>query len=144
MKRLWLISTLLGIHVGACASAQVTADTETHPCSLEPMFHCAEMLDDGSAIGHFGYKLICPEGLEQITDLFIQIGDENHFVPSPKDRGQPKMFTPGEHFDEFETGFTPQEVKESKEIYWSVKKIRARVDFSREADGILDCTKLAY
>jgi len=144
MKKLWFIFLFFCIHTGSYASARDATDTESHPCSLEPIFHCAEMLDDGSAIGHFGYNLVCPEDLEQVADLFVQIGDNNLFEPDPKDRGQPKVFAPGEHFDEFEAEFTAQEVKESKGIYWHVTKSYTRVDFSRTADEVLDCTKLPY
>jgi len=102
------------------------------------------MLDDGSAIGHFGYNLVCPEDLEQITDLFVQIGDNNLSEPNPKDRGQPKVFAPGERFDEFEAEFTPQEVKEAKGVYWHVTKSYTHVDFSKSADAALECTMLPY
>lgn len=144
MNRLWFIVLLLCIHTGSYASDREASDTETHPCLLQPIFHCAEILDNGGAIGHFGYNLVCPEGLEQVADLFIQIGDDNQFDPDPKDRGQPKVFVPGEHFDEFEAEFTQQEVNESKGFYWHTTKSYVRVDFSKTADEVLDCTMLPY
>ena len=113
-------------------------------CSVEPIFHCAERMDDGSYIGHFGYRTSCAEGDKNTGDVFIDIGDDNYFTPGPDDRGQPKVFLPGEHVDDFEVEFTASEISKAKEFGWTVRKIGIWVDFSKTEDASLDCNNLPY
>jgi hypothetical protein len=76
--------------------------------------------------------------------VFIDIGDDNYFTPGPIDRGQPKIFLPGEHVDEFEVDFTAKEMNQGKEPGWTVRTIGIRVDFSKMKDASLDCNNLPY
>jgi len=99
---------------------------------------------DGSAIGHFGYRVSCPESDKPVEEVFVEIGDDNYFTPGPIDRGQPKIFLPGEHVDEFEAEFTAEETGKEKNPGWTVRKIGIRVDFSKTKDASLDCNNLPY
>jgi len=122
--------------------AQQGAAEQVTSCIVEPVFHCAQQLDGGSAIGHFGYILRCPEGVETPEDVFIDIEDGNRFSPGRKDRGQPKVFLLGEHVDEFEVEFSLAEVKGVAVIQWSVLDQTTTVDFYQSKDGSLDCSVL--
>lgn len=139
-----IISILLGVLAGSPLMAQEDSGESANPCTVEPVFHCAEPMDDGSSIGHFGYRYSCPESDKPIADRYIQIGDENYFTPEPIDRGQPKIFLPGEHVDEFEVEFSAKEIKKAKEFDWTVLKVGVRVDLSRTKDASLDCNNLPY
>jgi len=139
-------STLLTIafFAGATALAQEDPVETAHPCSVVPIFHCAEALDDGSAIGHFGYEMSCPEDLEIVPDFYIPIGDDNYFSPKPRDRGQPINFLPGRHIDEFDAEFSVEEIKKAKDAHWAVMKFSTRIDFSKTRDEDLNCEKMHY
>ena len=84
------------------------------------------------------------EKRKPVEDVFIDIGDDNYFTPEPVDRGQPKIFLPGEHVDEFEVEFTAKEISKAKEFVWTVRKIGIWVDFSKMEDAWLDCNNLPY
>ena len=60
------------------------------------------------------------------------------------DRGQPKVFLPGEHVDEFEVEFTAKEVGKAKEFGWTIRKTGIRIDLLKTEDASLDCNKLSY
>lgn len=137
-----IILILLGTLAGSSVLAQEDSEELQNPCTTEPIFHCAETMDDGSAIGHFGYRTSCPESDPPIEDVYVPIGDDNYFSPEPIDRGQPLVFRTGEHVDEFEAEFSTEEV--NKGVEWTVLKIGIRVDFSKTQDASLDCTKLVY
>jgi len=139
-----IITFLFGILAGSLVLAQEGSEKAPNPCKVEPIFHCVQTMDDGSAIGHFGYRNSCPERDKPFEDLDIQIGNDNFFAPGPIDRGQPKVFVPGEHVDDFEVEFTAEEVKKGTEYSWTVLKVKARVDFSRNKDTSLDCNNLSY
>ena len=74
-------------------------------CVVVPVFHCVQHLKTGGAIGYFGYDLQCPVDTANTAEVYIDIGDRNLFFPGAKDRGQPKVFSSGEHTDEFEVEF---------------------------------------
>ena len=137
-----IIPILLCLLAASQLLAQDGAEALPNPCTIEPIFHCAETMDDGSAIGHFGYRMSCPESDKPLDDMFAAIGDDNYFTPGPVDRGQPTVFAPGEHMDEFETQYLAEEVKKGSS--WTVLKIGIRVDFSKTKDASLDCNKLSY
>ena len=100
-------------------------------------------MDDGSAIGHFGYDLKCPDDVGTDAEVYIDINDDNLFSLDPKDRGQPKIFISGEHIDEFEVEFSVAEVKSGSVIQWSVLGQTTMVDFSKTKDESLDCSILS-
>jgi hypothetical protein len=135
---------LLAIFAGTAAMAQEDSGETEHPCFVRPIFHCVKLHADGSATGHFGYDMQCPEDLETVPDLYIPIGEDNYFSPDPMDRGQPTAFLPGKHVDEFEIDFSEKEIKEAKDMYWAVKKISTSVDFSKTRDDDLNCETLPY
>jgi hypothetical protein len=137
-----IIPILLGILAASPVLAQEGAKELANPCTVEPIFHCAESMDDGGAIAHFGYRMWCPESDEPIDDMIVPIGDDNYFAPEPIDRGQPTMFAPGEHADEFESQYLAEEVK--KGSGWTVLKIGIHVDFTKTKDASLDCENLPY
>ena len=136
------IIILLGSLAGSPLLAQEGSGEPPNPCTVEPMFHCAQAMNDGSVIGHFGYRSSCPESDKPAEDFFVPIGGDNHFAPGPADRGQPKIFVPGEHVDEFEVEFSAGEVKKGEEFSWTVLKAATRVNFSTTKDASLDCKKL--
>ena len=142
MQHIYIVSSILAILAASPVWAQVDSAGRAPSCVVEPIFHCVEHLDGGSAIGHFGYKLQCPENAEPVADLFIDIGEDNLFSPGRKDRGQTKIFLPGEHVDELEVEFPLEEVKADSVIQWSVLDQTATVDFSKTKDVSLDCTVL--
>ena len=137
-----IILILLGILAGLPVLAQEGGGESPNPCTVEPIFHCAQTMDDGSIIGHFGYRGTCPESDKPVEDIYIPIGDDNSFAPGPVDRGQPKIFMRGEHVDEFEVEFSADEVKGGKEFGWTVLNAGTKVDFTKTKDTSLDCDKL--
>jgi len=142
MHRVHILATTLFLLPASPLMAQEAPADVASPCVAEPVFHCVQFLDGGSAIGHFGYTLHCPDDAEPGAELFVEIGADNLFVPEPRDRGQPKVFQPGEHPDEFEVEFPLAEVKANAAITWSVLGQTATVDFTRTKDGSLDCSLL--
>lgn len=138
------ISIFLLMFAGSPALAEKDDGESPVYCTIEPIFHCAESMDDGGYIGHFGYRTSCPDDDQYDEDVFLDIGDDNYFTPEPIDRGQPKIFLPGEHVDEFEVEFTANEMNKSKEFGWTVRKIGISVDFSKTDDASLDCNNLPY
>lgn len=146
MKKLSLniVTALIGCLSVLPVFAQNSAAELQVSCTVEPVYHCAERMDDGGYIGHFGYRFTCPGADEPVAEHFIQIGDDNYFSPEPIDRGQPKVFVTGEHVDEFEVEFTAQEVDEGNVFSWTVLKLRIPVDLSITQDALLDCAKLPY
>ena len=139
-----IIPALFGLLVGSSVLAQDDGGELPNPCTVKPIFHCAEAMNDGSYIGHFGYRTSCPESDKPVEDVFIEIGDDNYFTPGPIDRGQPKIFLSGEHVDEFEAEFTAKEVGKAKEFGWTIRKTGIRIDLSKTEDASLDCNKLPY
>jgi len=137
-----IIPLLLGLLAASPLLAQEGTEELSNPCTIEPIFHCAETMGDGGAIGHFGYRMSCPESDQPIDDAFVPIGDDNYFAPELIDRGQPTVFAPGEHVDEFESEYTAEEVK--KESSWTVFKIGIKIDFTKRKDASLDCENLPY
>ena len=124
--------------------AQEDSGEVQNTCSVKPIFHCVEPMDDGSYIGHFGYRTSCPDSDKPVEDVFIDIGDDNYFTPGPADRGQPKIFLTGEHVDEFEVEFTAKEIGKAKAFGWTIRKTEIRIDLSKREDASLDCNKLPY
>ena len=115
-------------------------------CIVVPVFHCAQHLEKGGAIGYFGYDLQCPEDAPAAgeAEVYIDINDNNLFSPGSKDRGQPKVFLSGEHYDEFEVDFSMEEVKGGSVIQWSVLGRAATVNFFKTKDEQLDCSTMSY
>ena len=123
--------------------AQESSARQESPCVAVPIFHCVQHLEGGSAIGHFGYDLQCPDDAPAEAEIYIDISDNNLFSPDPKDRGQPKVFLSGKHVDEFEADFSMTEVKGGSIIHWTVLGQTAVVDFSKTKDESLDCSTLS-
>ena len=142
MQHPHLMFLMLAVIAGTAARAQDNPGEEKHPCTLLPIFHCVEARDDGGAVGHFGYDLQCPKDLDDVQELIVPIGEDNNFSPDPVDRGQTIIFIPGKHGDEFEAKFTADEIKQARDIQWSVNKISTTVDFSKTRDEDLDCRHL--
>jgi len=138
------ILILLGMLAGSPLLAQEGGEELPNPCTIEPVFHCAESMADGSAIAHFGYRTSCPASDKPLEDIYVPIGDDNYFTPEPIDRGQPMVFKVGEYIDEFESEFSAEAVKKGKGSSWTVLKIGTRIDFSKTKDAFLDCNKLPY
>lgn len=137
-----IISILVGLLATSPVLAQESGEELANPCTVEPIFHCAESMDDGGAIAHFGYRMSCPESDTPNDDVFVPIGDDNYFTPEPIDRGQPTVFAEGDHMDEFEFEYLAEEVK--KGSGWTVLKIGINVDFTKTKDASLDCENLPY
>ena len=139
-----IISIFLGMLAVFPVLAQGGNAESPNPCTVEPIFHCAQSMNDGSIIGHFGYRSLCPESEEPAEDKYVPIGDDNSFAPEPVDRGQSTVFIPGEHVDEFEVEFSAREIKQGKEYSWTVLGAGVSVDFSMTKDAMLDCNRLSY
>ena len=116
-----------------------TETEKVSPCVAVPIFHCVQHLAGGGAIGHFGYDLQCPDDAGTEAELYVDINENNQFSPGQKDRGQPKVFMPEEHIDEFEVEFSMAEAKGGSVIRWSVMGQTAEVNFSKTKDGYMDC-----
>lgn len=138
-----ITSLLLAMLVESPVLAQESSVKTPDLCKIEPIFHCAEHMDNGTVIGHFGYRRSCPKSDRPIEDAYIRIGDDNSFTPKPIDRGQPKVFVQGDHIDEFEVEFSATEIKKGTKYSWAVLKASAGVNFDRTKDAFLDCTKLS-
>ena len=137
---LTIISALLS---ASSVWAQDISAKQESPCVVVPIFHCVQHLEGGSAIGHFGYDLKCPDDVGTDAEVYIDINDNNLFSLDSKDRGQPKIFISGEHIDEFEVEFSVAEVKSGSVIQWSVLGQTTMVDFSKTKDESLDCSILS-
>jgi hypothetical protein len=142
MRHIYIVPITLAMLTASPVWAQAGSDEQAPSCVAEPVFHCVQHLDGGSAIGRFGYSLQCPDDAGPAAELFIDIGADNRFSPGQEDRGQPKAFLPGEHVDEFEVEFSLAEVKGDAAIQWSVMGQTATVDFSKTKDGSMDCSVL--
>jgi len=142
MRHIYSISITLAILAAFPVWAQADSAEQASPCVAEPIFHCVQHLEEGGAIGHYGYNLQCPDDAGPAAELFIDIGDDNLFSPGRIDRGQPKIFLPGKHVDEYEVDFTSAEVKAGAAIHWSILDKTVTVDFSKTKDGSLDCSVL--
>lgn len=142
MSRIYIALITLAMLAALPVWAQAEPAEQTSPCVAEPVFHCVQNLDGGEAIGHFGYNLQCPDDAGPDAELFIDIGDDNLFSPGRIDRGQPKIFLPGEHIDEFVVDYTAEEVKAGTAIHWSVLDKTVTVNFSTTKDRSLDCSVL--
>ena len=137
-------TALLGLLSVAPALAQQGSEVSPNPCTVTPIYHCAEPTQDGGYIAHFGYGALCDYSDKPVEEIFIQIGDDNFFSPEPVDRGQPKIFVAGEHVDEFEVEFTAREVEKGDPISWTVLQTTVHVDFAKTKDDSLDCAYLGY
>ena len=137
-----VLMILLGMLAGSPVIAQEEAEEKPNPCHVQPVFHCTQKLDDGSAIGHFGYNYLCADGSNPKTELYIDIGEENIFSPGSEDRGQSKVFWEGKNVDVFEVEFSPEEIEKNISLVWKVLGRTARVSYTKTKDGSLDCTKL--
>ncbi len=122
--------------------AQKNSAEQAAACVAVPVFHCAQHLDGGGVIGHFGYELQCPDDAGTEAEKYIDISENNMFTLDQKDRGQPKVFQSGKHYDEFEVEFSMAEVKDGSVIQWTVMGQTAMVDFSKTRDASLDCSLL--
>ena len=111
MSNKQVLMILLGVFVGSSVMAQEEAEEKLNPCYVQPVFHCTQPLDNGSAIGRFGYNYSCPDGSNPKTELYIDIGEENLFSPGAEDRGQSKVFWEGKNVDVFEVEFSPEEIE---------------------------------
>jgi hypothetical protein len=137
-----ILAVLLGIFAGSTAIAQEQAEEKPSPCHVQPVFHCTQRLDDGSAIGHFGYNYSCSDGSEPQLELYVDIGEQNLFAPGEIDRGQSRVFWVGKNVDVFEIELSPEEVEKGKDLVWTVLDRTARVSYTKTKDGSLDCSKL--
>jgi hypothetical protein len=137
-----VLTILLGMLAGSSVMAQEGAGEKPNPCKLKPVFHCTESLDDGSAIGHFGYNYLCSDGSNPKTELYVDIGDDNFFSPGAIDRGQSKIFWVGKNVNVFEVDLSQEEVEKGISPVWTVLDRTARVSYTKTSDGSLDCTKL--
>ena len=136
------LSVTLLILVASSLRAEEGSSELLTSCVVEPVFHCVQHLDGGSAVGYFGYNVHCPGADEHASGVFIDIGDDNLFSPGRVDRGQPKVFLPGEHVDEFSVDFSVAEVNGDALIQWTVLNQTVEVDFSRTKDASMDCSVL--
>jgi hypothetical protein len=143
MHHIYILTIISVLLSASSVSAQESSAKGQSPCVVVPIFHCAQHLEGGSVIGHFGYELRCPKDAGTEEEVYIDINDNNLFSPDPKDRGQPKIFLSGEHVDEFEVDFSMVEVKGDSVIQWSVIDKTAMVDFSKTKDQSLDCSVLS-
>ena len=143
MYRLHALTILSVLLSASSVWAQKNAVAEEASCVVMPIFHCIQHLQDGSAIGHFGYDLQCADDTGATAETYIDINDNNRFSPGPKDRGQPKIFLSGKHIDEFEADFSLAEVKGSSVYRWSVKGKDAVVYFAKTKDEFLNCSLLS-
>ena len=107
-----IYSVLISLAILAALPVWAKADPaeQASPCVAEPIFHCVQHLEGGAAIAHLGYKLQCPDDAGPDAELFVDIGDDNLFSPGRIDRGQPKIFLPGEYIDEFEADYTVEDI----------------------------------
>jgi len=144
MSRVYIVPTTLAILAALPVWAQEGPVEQASACVAEPIFHCVQHLEEGGATGHFGYNLQCPDDAGPAAELFIDVGDDNLFSPGRIARGQPIIFLPGEHVDEWEVDFTSAEVKAGSVIHWSIGDKTVLVDFSKTKDGSLDCNNLPY
>ncbi len=137
-----IIPILLVMFAGPPALAQEDSGEQPNPCTVKPVFHCVQSLDEGVSIGHFGYTASCTDNKGQKTELYIDIGEDNFFSPGDKDRGQSKIFWPGKNVDAFEIELSSEEVKKGIKPVWNIMGKTARVDYSKTSDGVVDCNKL--
>ena len=142
--KIFTYTALLGLLSVAPAHAQQGGEVLPHPCTVTPIYHCAEPMQGGGYIAHFGYGVLCDYSDKPVEERFIQIGDDNFFSPEPVDRGQPKTFVAGAHIDEFEVEILASEAMKGDSISWTVLQTTVHVDLARTKDDSLDCAYLGY
>lgn len=142
MHHIYIIAITLALLTVSPVWAQKDSAGQATACVAVPVFHCVQSLDGGGAIGHFGYELQCPDDAGTEAEKYIDINENNMFSLDQKDRGQPKVFQSGKHYDEFEVEFSMAEVKDGSVIQWTVMGQTAMVDFSKTRDASLDCSLL--
>jgi hypothetical protein len=82
------VSTPVQITTATATKAVPTATAIRE--KVVPLLECIQDNGEGSLTAFFGYKN--PNSFQ----VEIPIGDQNHFTPGSKDRGQPTMFEPGQ------------------------------------------------
>jgi hypothetical protein len=98
-----LAALVLAATAAALMPASALASPQNH---LTPIVDCVDVASDGSITAHFGYdnswtnQVNVPAGKNPP-------GQQNWFLPSPADRGQPSQFSPGTASDVFTVTFTP-------------------------------------
>lgn len=65
------------------------------PQSLTPTLQCVRNMGDDSYWAYFGYNN------NNSVSVYVPLGSKNKFAPIPIDRGQPKLFLPGNHTNVF-------------------------------------------
>jgi hypothetical protein len=61
------------------------------PQTLTPTLQCVRNIGDDSYWAYFGYNN------NNSVSVYVPVGSKNKFAPTPIDRGQPKLFLPGNH-----------------------------------------------
>jgi hypothetical protein len=69
------------------------------PQSLTPTLQCVQNNGDHTYTAYLGYNN------SNSVSVYISLGSKNNFSPAPIDRGQPKLFLPGEQADVFSVIF---------------------------------------
>lgn len=85
-----------------CANAQDGDETNAptpRTLKVTPIAECVDVKQDGTLVGHFGYKN------EGTTDATIPVGLQNAFSPGQQDRGQPTTFVTGRVTNAFTVTF---------------------------------------
>jgi hypothetical protein len=82
--------------------------TDNLPQSLTPTLQCVRNMGDGSYWAYFGYNN------NNSVSVYVPLGSKNKFAPTPIDRGQPKLFLPGDHTNVFIVVFS------GKNLIWTL------------------------
>jgi len=78
------------------------------PQTLTPTLQCVRNMGDGSYWAYFGYNN------NNSVSVYVPLGSKNTFAPNPIDRGQPKLFQPGNHTNVFIVVFN------GKNLIWTL------------------------
>lgn len=84
--------------------------TDTLPQAIVPILECVQDNGDYTFTAFFGYD----NSNEEV--VYIPIGIKNGFMPGVQDRGQPKLFLPGNHTNVFNVVFN------GKDLTWTLDR----------------------
>lgn len=85
------------------------------PQPITPLVECVKNNGGGSYTARFGYRN------DNTKSVFVPVGTNNKFSPTPENRGQPTIFLPGRNYQVFSVNF------DGKNLVWNIfsKKVTA-------------------
>ncbi len=78
------------------------------PQQITPLVECVKNNGGGSYTAKFGYRN------DNTKSVFVPVGTNNKFSPTPENRGQPTIFLPGRNYEVFSVNF------DGRNLVWNI------------------------